>query len=241
MKAITSLIALSLSSPLLANAPVESTPDKKVFVGSENSIPESMRPFEAKDFSYILGMPGFTDKALEMHFTLYRGYVKNTNLLLSILRQYAQEGKQRTPQFQEIKRRLGWEYDGMHLHELYFSNLGGKGTKLSIDSALEKRIIQDFGSYDAWQKDFMETGMLRGIGWVVLYQEPVEGRLINTWVGEHDIGNLSGGEPILIMDVWEHAYLLEYGLDRWAYIQAFFDNVNWDVVSKRYSDHEPKN
>lgn len=196
--------------------------------------PESLDPYQAKDYSYLLGMPGFTDKTLEMHFKLYQGYVKNTNLLLSIIDQYNREGKQSTPQFQEIKRRVGWEYDGMRLHELYFGNMGGKGTKLNSNSPLAKQIIKDFGSLDAWKKDFQMTGMLRGIGWVVLYQEPIEGRLINTWIGEHDIGHLAGARPILIMDVWEHAYLLDYGLDRMAYIQAFFENIDWEVVSRRY-------
>lgn len=200
-----------------------------------NNTPiESLEPYTAKDFSYLLGMPGFTDNALNLHFKLYQGYVKNTNLLLSILQQYAKEDKMRTPQFQEIKRRLGWEYDGMHLHELYFSNMGGKRTTLNPNSELAKAINRDFGSYDAWKKEFMETGMLRGIGWVILYREPVEGRLINTWIGEHDIGHLAGGKPILIMDVWEHAYLLDYGIDRMAYIEAFFKNIDWNVVTKRY-------
>ena len=192
--------------------------------------------YEAKDFSNLLGMEGFTDDALNMHFTLYQGYVKNTNLFLSILDGYMKEGKDRTPQYAEIKRRLGWEFDGMRLHELYFSNLGGKDSKLDEKSALYKRIVQDFGSYAAWKEDFMNTGVMRGIGWVVLYLDRVEGRLLNMWVGEHDIGNMVGGAPILIMDVWEHAYLLDYGLDRMGYIKAFFENINWNVVSGRYGE-----
>lgn len=219
---------------LISVAPLCGSPNLGVMLIADGQTQPSTEPYVAKDFSALIGMEGFSQKALEMHFTLYKGYVKNTNLLLSILKQYSQEGKMRTPQFQEIKRRLGWEYDGMHLHELYFSNLGGKGTKLDPKSALASRIAQDFGTFEAWKKDFQETGMLRGVGWVVLYKDPVEGRLINTWIGEHDIGHLAGAAPILIMDVWEHAYLLDFGLDRTAYINAFFDNVNWDVVSQRY-------
>ena len=230
LKTIT--LTLLATSALSANPP---TISPKPTTGTLSEQPESLQLYKAKDFSNLLGMPGFSDKALTTHFKLYQGYVTNTNLLLSILNQYALEGKQRTPQFQEIKRRLGWEFDGMQLHELYFSNLGGKGAQPDPNTALTRRINQDFGSYEAWKKDFMETGMLRGIGWVVLYQDPIEGRLINTWIGEHDIGHLAGGKPLLIMDVWEHAFMIDYGLDRMAYIEAFFKNLNWTIVTRRFS------
>lgn len=190
--------------------------------------------YQPKDYAYLLGMPGFSDNTLKTHFTLYQGYVKNTNLLLGILQQYAKEGKEKTPQFGEMKRRVMWEFDGMRLHELYFDNLGGRGTVLDPNAPLYKRIIKDFGSYEAWKQDFIATGVIRGIGWVVLYQDPIQGTLINTWINEHDKGHLAGGDPILIMDVWEHAYMLDYGLDRMAYINAFFNNINWNTVSRRY-------
>ncbi|MCB1181669.1 MAG: superoxide dismutase [Chlamydiia bacterium] len=194
-----------------------------------------MPPYAAKDFSTLLGMEGFSDYTLNTHFTLYKGYVKNTNLLLEILDQYMKEGKENTPQYAEIKRRVMWEFDGMRLHEDYFSNLGGKNASLDQNSPLYKRIVQDFGSYDRWKQDFVNTGAMRGIGWVVLYRDPVHERLMNTWISEHDKGHMAGGTPILIMDVWEHAYMLDYGLDRLSYIEAFFKNINWDVVSKRFS------
>jgi superoxide dismutase, Fe-Mn family len=215
----TALTLLSAAPPP-TNTPVQSESAQKVY--------------KSKDFSHLLGMPGFSDQALNNHFKLYQGYVNNTNLLLSTLNQITQEGKQKTPQFQELKRRFGWEYDGMRLHELYFENLGGKETILDEKSQLAEKINKDFGSFDAWKKDFVETGLIRGIGWSVLYIDPIEGRLINTWIGEHDIGHLAGGKPILIMDVWEHAFMVDYGLDRAAYINAFFDNIDWEVVSKRF-------
>ncbi len=200
----------------------------------EPTQPSAPQPYQAKDFSSLLGMSGISDKTLTTHFKLYQGYVTNTNLLLSLIHELTKEGKQKSPLFQEIKRRLGWEFDGMQLHELYFSNLGGKGTQLEEGSPLAKQIVGDFGTFDNWKKDFIDTGMLRGIGWVVLYRDPIAGRLINVWIGEHDIGHLAGGKPILIMDVWEHAYMLDYNTDRTAYINAFFDNINWNVVSQRY-------
>lgn len=185
--------------------------------------------YEAKDYSHLLGMPGFNDNLLNIHFKLYQGYVKNTNVLLSLL------GSMANPvEFGALKRRLGWEFDGMLLHELYFENLGGKGT-LSSEDPLFKGLVKDFGSFEAWKKDFIATGMMRGIGWAILYREPASKKLLNMWINEHDLGHLAGGQPILIMDVFEHAYMPQYGLDRDKYIDAFFQNIDWSVVSKRYN------
>lgn len=221
------------TAPLAASSTPEIEESVPKRLRDSSSFEDTVQSYTAKDFSALVGMRGFSDHALKTHFKLYQGYVTNTNLLLSILQQLSKEGKQRTPQFQEIKRRVGWEYDGIRLHELYFDNLGGNGTSLDPNSSLAKSLSQEFGSFEAWKKDFIETGMLRGIGWVVLYQEPIEGRFLNTWIGEHDIGHLAGGKPILIMDVWEHAYMLDYATDRMAYINAFFENINWNTVSKR--------
>jgi Fe-Mn family superoxide dismutase len=185
-------------------------------------------PYAAKDFSKLKGMPGFSDKALDLHFTLYQGYVKNTNELLETLSKIAPN----TPAYAEIKRRFGWEFNGMRLHELYFGNLGGDG-KLDPNSKLAKRLAEQFGSLENWQADFKATGAMRGIGWVVLYEDPSNGRLINTWINEHDVGHLSGGRPLLIMDVFEHAFIPDYGLKRAEYIEAFFKNIDWPAVEGR--------
>jgi Fe-Mn family superoxide dismutase len=90
-----------------------------------------------------------------------------------------------------------------------------------------------FGSYDEWLKDFKATGTMRGIGWVVLYQDAANGRLINFWVNEHDVAHPAGCFPILIMDVFEHAFMLDYGLKRADYIEAFFKNIDWAAAEAR--------
>lgn len=191
--------------------------------------------FYAKNFDYLLGKtPGIDKNLLEMHFKLYQGYVNNTNSLALELQNLEAAGKSRSFEYGALKRRFGWEYDGMILHELYFSNMGYT-TKLSSRDLLYQHIVRDFGSFDAWLSDFKATGLIRGIGWVVLYKDPIEGRLFNVWINEHPTNHLAGGEPILVLDVWEHAYLTQYGLDRAAYIDAFIKNINWDVVSRRYS------
>ncbi len=188
--------------------------------------------YAAKDFTKLVGMEGFSETALKNHFTLYQGYVTNTNKVLDTLDQMAKDGRSAAPEFAELKRRLGWEFNGMRLHELYFENLGGKS---GIDKAgkAAKKLVESFGSYEAWEKDFRATGAMRGIGWTVLYQDTASGRLINFWINEHDVSHPAGCTPLLIMDVFEHAFMLDYGLKRADYIEAFFKNINWAAVDSR--------
>jgi Fe-Mn family superoxide dismutase len=187
--------------------------------------------YEAKDFSKLLGMAGFSDALLNNHFTLYKGYVTNTNKNLEILQGMLKDDKMGY-EYGEVKRRLGWEFNGMRLHELYFGNLGGK-TAIDKNGKLAKKMAADFGSYDAWEKDFKAVGGMRGIGWVALYQDNTNGNLVNFWINEHDVGHPAGCTPILIMDVFEHAFMTDYGLKKADYIAAFFKNINWDAVEKR--------
>src|SRR5512135_1694434 len=139
--------------------------------------------YTAKDYSKLIGMQGFSETLLKNHFTLYQGYVTNTNKVMDALAQMLKEGKTATPEFAELKRRLGWEFNGMRLHEYYFENLGGKGA-LSAGGKFEKKLSADFGSYETWEKDFKGTGSMRGIGWCVLYQDTTNGNLINFWINE---------------------------------------------------------
>ena len=193
---------------------------------------EEKMAYIAKDYSKLLGMEGFSDTLLKNHFTLYQGYVTNTNKLIDILNQMLKEGKVGTPEFAELKRRFGWEFNGMRLHEYYFENLGGK-EGLEKTGKLFKKISEEFGSLVTWEKEFRAIGMMRGIGWAVLYQDSLTGRLINFWINEHDVGHPAGCTPILILDVFEHAFIIDYGLKRAEYIEAFSKNINWKAVEGR--------
>ncbi len=188
--------------------------------------------YTAKDYSSLLGIEGFSETLLKNHFTLYQGYVTNTNKLLDILSQVLKDGNTSSPEFAELKRRLGWEFNGMRLHEYYFENLGGKSS-LNNNGKLAQAINANFGSFDAWLKDFKSTGTMRGIGWVILYQDTASDKLINFWINEHDVSHPSGCNPLLIMDVFEHAFMIDYGLKRADYIEAFFKNINWNAVETR--------
>ena len=198
---------------------------------------EEKMAYSAKDYNRLIGMDGFSETLLKNHFTLYQGYVTNTNKLMDTLSQFQKEGKTGTPEYAELKRRLGWEFNGMRLHEYYFENLGGKGG-ISKSGKLYQKLVESFGSYEAWEKDFKATGSMRGIGWAILYQDVLSGNFINFWINEHDVGHPSGGMPILIMDVFEHAFMIDYGLKRADYIEAFFKNINWAELEKRLLLHK---
>ncbi len=196
-------------------------------------------PYTAKDYSSLAGMEGFSELLLKNHFTLYQGYVTNTNKVSDMLGQMLKEGRTATPEYAELKRRFGWEFNGMRLHEYYFGNLGGKAG-LGRDGRLMTKIRSVFGSYENWEKDFKATGGMRGIGWVALYADPMNGTLFNFWINEHDSGHPAGCSPLLIMDVFEHAYVTDYGLKRADYIEAFFKNINWEAAEARLKQDSPE-
>ena len=198
---------------------------------------EEKMTYNPKDYNRLIGMEGFSDTLLKNHFTLYQGYVTNTNKLSDALSQLLKDGKTGTPEYAELKRRFGWEFNGMRLHEYYFENLGGKGG-INKTGKLYKKLVESFGSYEAWEKDFKATGSMRGIGWAVLYQDILSGNFINLWINEHDVGHPSGGMPILIMDVFEHAFMIDYGLKRADYIESFFKNIHWEETEKRLLLHK---
>jgi len=189
--------------------------------------------YSAKDYSNLIGMGGFSETLLKNHFTLYQGYVTNTNKLMDSLTAMLKEGKVGTLEYAELKRRIGFEFNGMRLHEYYFDNLGEKKA-LDKSGKLGKKLAEDFGSYENWEKDFKGVGTMRGIGWTILYQDNVTGRLFNQWINEHETGHPAGCIPILVMDVFEHAFITDYGLKRADYIEAFFQNINWGVVAGRF-------
>lgn len=188
--------------------------------------------YTPKDYSKLIGTPGFSETLLKNHFTLYQGYVANTNKVLDILGLMGKDGRTGSPEYAELKRRLGWEFDGMRLHELYFENLGGKAP-LDRTSKLARRMAEQYDDVESWEKDFRATGAMRGIGWVVLYEDTTNGRLINFWINEHDVSHPTGCRPLLVMDVFEHAFMLDYGLKRADYVEAFFKAIDWAAAGAR--------
>lgn len=197
----------------------------------------SIGTYKARQFD-LSGLKGISDDTLEVHFKLYEGYVKETNNLTEKISAFIADGKvdqEEMPAYSELTRRLGFEYNGMVLHEYYFGNLkkGGSGDPNKA-SAFYKLAEACFGSYENWKKSFLTVGKMRGVGWAACYQDPATGRLSNHWINLHETGNVAGFTPVVIMDVWEHAFILDYApADRPEYIEAFFQNIDWDAVNAR--------
>jgi Fe-Mn family superoxide dismutase len=194
--------------------------------------------YEARQFN-LSGLKGISDETLEMHFKLYEGYVKETNNLTERISKFIQDGtvdQEEMPAYSELTRRLGFEYNGMVLHEYYFDNLvsGGGTGDAAKGSRFTRAAESSFGSYEIWKADFVGIGKMRGVGWAICYENPTNGRLSNHWITLHETGNVAGFNPILVMDVWEHAFLLDYKpAERPKYIEAFFSNINWTAVDRR--------
>jgi len=195
-----------------------------------------MADYTAKDYEGLLGIEGLSDALLKNHFTLYQGYVANTNKLSQRLSELASKGETATPEYAELKRRFGWEFDGMRLHEYYFENLSKTARPLRDGARLQKKLQQDFGGIETWEKDLRSVAALRGIGWGILTYDRRGDRLFNTWVEEHHSGHLAGCVPILVMDVFEHAFMLDYGTKRAGYIDAFFKRVDWAMLERRFEE-----
>ena len=194
-----------------------------------NALRAEIQPYEAKKFTNLEKVQGLDQSLIETHLKLYQGYVKNTNLLLEKL----QTIDPSSYEYGALKRRLGWEFDGMKLHELYFEELSSNGL-VNKDLSIIKHLNKQFGSYESWKKDFISTGLMRGIGWVVLYFDEDQNLFINEWINEHDTGHLVRLNPLLILDVWEHAYISQFELDRKQYFEVFFKNLNWEIIENRY-------
>lgn len=192
--------------------------------------------YTAKDFTHLIGLQGFSEQLLKNHFTLYQGYVTNFNKLNDILVAMEKEGKFGTPEFAELNRRLGWEFNGMRLHEYYFGNMAKKQNSLDKKSHLFKKIENEWGAFETWEKDFKAMGAMRGIGWVVLYYDKENDKMFNVWINEHDLGHFAGCIVLLVMDVFEHAFMIDYGLKRADYVESFFKAIDWDVVNKRFQE-----
>jgi Fe-Mn family superoxide dismutase len=191
--------------------------------------------YKATEFPHLRGLQGISDQQIEQHLALYQGYVKNTNQLNEEIADLLHSGKASTPDYAELTRRLGFEYNGMILHEYYFGNLtSGAKAEPAAKSAVRTAVEESFGDWKTWVDDFRSVGAMRGVGWAILYQDPTTGRLTNHWITLHQDGHPAGFKPLLVMDVWEHAYMVDYkATERAKYLEAFFANINWDVVDRR--------
>lgn len=185
-------------------------------------------------------LEGISDKQVEVHLGLYEGYVKHVNLLREQIKELTELDKEKYAYaITETRRRLGFEFNGMRMHELYFSQWekGSEGGAAEAgDGALARAVAEKYGSWDAFLDHFKTVGMSRGIGWTILYYDP-EGEVVHTaWVTDHELGQLGSLPIILAMDMWEHAYMVDYlPAEKKQYIEAFFKNLNWKTIEERFN------
>ncbi len=184
-----------------------------------------VKRYAPRDFSRVRGLAGISDGQIAEHLKLYEGYVKRTNGLTERLYAMCGEGKASgaDPVYAELTRRLGFEYDGMILHEHYFGALkGGAPAEPPAGSKLRRALEASFGKYETWLSDLRAVATMPVVGWAVLYQDPASGWLSNHWITLHQDGNPAGFQPILAMDLWEHAFMRDYqATERANYVDAF--------------------
>ncbi|HKY32572.1 MAG TPA: Fe-Mn family superoxide dismutase [Candidatus Polarisedimenticolia bacterium] len=191
--------------------------------------------YAARDYSGLRGLHGITDEQIEVHLQLYAGYVSRSNKLIEELADLARKKKMDAPGFAEQKRRLGWELNGMRLHEDYFEGLapGGRGS-LSPHDELGTLAVRQYGSVEAWKADLMAVAGMPGIGWAIAYHDPAAQTLLNLWIEQHHEGHPAGWRPVLVCDVWEHAFSVYLKpTERARYLDDFFANVDWDAAARR--------
>ena len=183
-------------------------------------------------------LTGISSRQIEVHLALYAGYVKHTNLLREQIHNLEVLDKEKYAYaVAELRRRLGFEFDGMRMHEHYFTQFEGGSKTLTEGSPLLKALTEKYGSWDQFTEHFVTVGKMRGIGWTVLYHDPKGNTPHIAWVGDHELGQLSGLPIILAMDMWEHAYMVDYvPAEKAKYIDAFLNNVNWEVCQSRFTD-----
>jgi Fe-Mn family superoxide dismutase len=201
---------------------------------------DSPQTYSLQPFNHLNGLQGISDAQLAEHLELYAGYVKQVNALMQELAEMRGERRASGKDFglAEGTRRLAFEYDGMILHEYYFTNLKPGGESRPSDrQALGRALAQTFGSVEHWLENFKAMGSMRGVGWVILFQDPVTERLTNHWVSLHQDGIPARCKPLLVMDVWEHAFMRDYkATERAKYVDAFLKNVDWSIVDRRFAE-----
>lgn len=191
--------------------------------------------YVAQDYSSLIGVRGFSRQMLEKHFGLYEGYVRNANKLIETMSEVFDDVQNAGGQAVELKNRLAFELNGVKLHEYYFSGMSREAQgEPDKGNPFCQKVAVTYGSYQNWKKHFRTLASLRGIGWAIAFYDADSGLVINTWVDEHHLGHVAGTSPILVLDLWEHAMLLDYGTDREKYIDAFFNAVDWPVIAERF-------
>ena len=191
--------------------------------------------YEKRDFQ-LPRLQGISSEQIEMHLELYAGYVKFTNQLCDVLEGLAKDPEKNSYALAEVRRRFGWEFDGMRMHEHYFEQWEHGARPLPEGGALARMLAAQYGSVQGFEERWKRIGQTRGIGWTVLAWDAKVNKAHAFWVGEHEIGQLAGLPIVLVMDMWEHAYLVDYKpAEKKKYIDAFWQNLDWELIERRFT------
>ncbi len=179
-------------------------------------------------------LKGISKKSVDEHLKLYAGYVKHANLIHEKIREYSVDSEKNAYVLGELMRRFGFEFNGMRNHEYYFMSLADGAKPLPADSTFKAQIENQFGSFDSWLTSFKMITMTRGIGWAMLYYDKEMKQLTHAWVDEQHLGQLNSTSLVLGLDMWEHSFYMDYGTNKKAYVDAFFENLNWEVIERLF-------
>jgi Fe-Mn family superoxide dismutase len=187
----------------------------------------------AKDFTGLLGkLPGLSDAQLSAHFKLYEGYVKKINeieeKLLTVDKSLANYS---FGEYSELKRREAVAFNGTYLHEMYFENMNGTPSEAS--AALKAAIEGSFGTMADWEKD-MRAAAGSTPGWVLLTFNKMDKKLHHYIMFEHHMNYPVHQVPLMALDCWEHAFMIDYGIDKASYLNTFVKAIDWNVLSERF-------
>ena len=187
---------------------------------------------EARNFDHLLGkIQGISDNQLKQHFTLYQGYVKKINEIETKLATTDNSTANYSfNEYSELKRREAVAFNGSYLHEIYFENLTGGGSAPS--DALKAAAVASFGSWENYVKDCRMAGTSTP-GWVLTTHNRVDGKLHNYIAFEHHLNIPIHQDIVMALDCWEHAFMIDFGIKKADYFDAFFKNCDWAMVSKR--------
>ncbi|MCE9643769.1 Fe-Mn family superoxide dismutase [Candidatus Parcubacteria bacterium] len=189
--------------------------------------------YQAKTFN-LPALDGISPKQIEVHLKLYAGYVTFLNKLEETLAELMKDSEKNAYALGEVQRRRGFEFDGMRMHEYYFSQLEGGASPL--EGSLADALAAQYGSLDTFLATFKATALMRGIGWSILYYDTDASRFHIAWVSDHELGQLAGLPILLALDMWEHAFMVDYvPAEKKNYVEAFFKNLNWNAVQARYA------
>ncbi|MEY4746981.1 MAG: hypothetical protein RLZZ416_30 [Candidatus Parcubacteria bacterium] len=190
--------------------------------------------YQARTFN-LPSLKGISDESVKQHLALYEGYVRNFNAISAKLPEYAKDSEGNAHALSELIRRRSFEFDGMRLHEYYFEQFEGGSTDLAEGGSLSKALEKEYRKAEHLVPYLKAIGNMRGPGWAILNWDPVGKQFLAGFVGEQHQGHFATLPVILALDVWEHAFLLDYGATGKAkYLDAFFANLNWQVIEKRY-------